>query len=833
MCGAFINVHIIDVPYHADVEYTYYVPEEKRELIDVGSAISVPFGTSDRQKLAIVVNSYASEPQNGCKTKSVVSVMSGYFSLDSDMLDLCRFMKNTTLCTIGEAVKCIIPSALVFKTKEVFFAKDTLDDVPKGLQDIYWYIENNPKVSLKKLKETFENAESDIAKLLRLKLINKTTFVDEKEKSKFENHVSLNVSRDEAADIANGNGKIKLRGSKQSEILKLLCEHKILIDKEIYEKTDSSKQALDALLKKELIRIEQIEVSRNPYGNIKKLDDSALILSDEQKEAFDTLKGLYNEPCARGALLYGVTGSGKTSVMKKMIDEVVGNGQGVILLVPEISLTPQTVATFCGYYGDRVAVIHSNLSVGERFDTYKKIFDGKADIVVGTRSAVFAPLKNLGMIIIDEEQEHTYKSDTNPKYLAHDIARFRCAKSNALMLFASATPSLNSYYKAMSGNYTLVKMEKRYGDARLPDVVITDMRHERQEGNINALGKKLALTLGKAIDDEKQAILFLNRRGYHSAVSCQKCGKTLECPNCSVALTYHSFKKIKTDLDKETKNEEMDKSGVLRCHYCGYRAKLPEKCPECQSVDFSYTGFGTQKTEQDIEELFPGVKILRLDADTTTTKASYEKILGDFRDKKANVLIGTQMVTKGHNFPLVTVVGVILADTMLYTSDYRASERTFSMLTQVIGRAGRAKDQGVAIVQTNSPNEQTIQLAARQDYTAFYENEIKIRKAYSFPPFCDLAVITLSYIDEQELNRDASKLTCELEKELKAINAPVIAYGPFEAPIYKSQGRYRKRIILKCKLNSKIREIFAKIYLEYSKNSKGNYISIDFNPSSI
>ena len=833
MCGAYVNVHIIDVPYHADNEYTYYVPCEKRELIKNGSAISVPFGASDRQKLAIVVNSDASEPPVSSNIKSVISVMSSYFSLDDNMIQLCRFMKSTTLCTMGEAVKCIIPSALVFKTKEVFSVADTIEDIPANLQDIFWYIENNPKISLKKLKERFENAEGEISRLLKLKLINKSTFVDEREKSKFENHISLKISRDEAADIANGNGKIKLRGKKQAEILKLLCEHQMMTDKEIYEAADATKQALDSLLKKELISVEQIETSRNPYTNIKRLDNSQLVLSQEQQEAFDTLKELYlsNEP--KGALLYGVTGSGKTSVMKKMIDEVVSNGQGVILLVPEISLTPQTVATFCGYYGDRVAVIHSNLSVGERFDTYKKIFDGKADIVVGTRSAIFAPVKNLGMIIIDEEQEHTYKSDTNPKYLAHDIARFRCAKANALMLLASATPSLNSFYKAMSGNYTLVKMDKRYGNATLPDVIVTDMRKERIEGNINALGTRLATALGNAIDNDKQAILFLNRRGYHSAVSCQKCGSTLECPNCSVALTYHSYKKISADISKENANEVMDTSGVLRCHYCGYRARLPKKCTECDSEDFNYTGFGTQKTEQDIEELFPSAKILRLDADTTTTKASYEKILGDFRDKKANVLIGTQMVTKGHNFPLVTVVGVILADTMLYTSDYRASERTFSMLTQVIGRAGRAKDHGIAIVQTNSPNEQTIQLAAKQDYLAFYENEIKIRKAYAFPPFCDLAVLTLSYTSEQALNKDGDRLIKELERELKAINAPVIAYGPFEAPIYRAQGRYRKRIIVKCRLNNKIREIFARIYLEYSKNSKGNYLSIDFNPSSL
>ncbi len=833
MCGEFISVHIIEVPYHADNEYTYYVPREKRELVKKGIAVSVPFGNSDRQKLAIVVNDNAIIPPSSSNIKPIVSVMSSYFSLSEEMLDLCRFMKNTTLCTIGEAVKCIIPSALVFKTKEVYSAVDTIEEIPGELKDIYWYILNNQGVSLKKIKDKFENAEGYISRLLKLRLINKSTFVDEKEKSKFETRVSLRVSKDEGADIANGSSEIKLRGKKQAEILRLLCEYGELTDKELYEATGATKQAIDSLLKKELIQINKTEISRNPYTNIKRLDSTRLVLSKEQSEAFNTLKELYNDNEPRGALLYGVTGSGKTSVIKKMIDEVVGKGQGVILLVPEISLTPQTVETFCGYYGDRVAVIHSALSHGERFDTYKKIFDGKADIVVGTRSAVFAPVKNLGMIVIDEEQEHTYKSDTNPKYLAHDIARFRCAKSNALLILASATPSLNSYYKAMSGSYTLVKMDKRYGNATLPDVIVTDMRKERSEGNMGALGTKLTTTLNTALNENKQAILFLNRRGYHSSVSCQKCGTAIECPNCSVALTYHSYRKIDSEIDKENANEIMDKSGLLRCHYCGYRARLPKKCPGCDSEDFSYIGFGTQKTEQDIERLFDNAKILRLDADTTTTKASYDKILGDFRDKKANVLIGTQMVTKGHNFPLVTVVGVILADTMLYTSDYRSSERTFSMLTQVIGRAGRAKDHGIAIVQTNSPNEQTIQLAARQDYEAFYQNEIKIRRAYSFPPFCDIAVMMLSYTSERELNKDADMLIKELERELRAIDAPVIAYGPFEAPIYKAQNRYRKRIILKCKLSSKIRAIFAKIYFEYTKKSKGNYLSIDFNPSNM
>ncbi len=827
MNGKYIKAHIIDVPYHADHEYTYFVPEIYCEQVRVGSAVSVPFGKTNRARLAIVVAETKDDENQ--EIKPITSVLSGYFSLNEEMLELCKYMKSTTLCTIGEAVKCIIPSALVFKTKEAFTI-NSYEHTDTKYSHIYEFIGANPDVTMDRLESTFEDAHAGVKYLASKGLITKKTYIDEREKSKYETRVSLAIPREEGARIANGEGKIKLRGKKQAEILRLLCEYDELTNKEIYESTESSKSALDALLEKGLIKIRRIELTRNPYKDIKRLDKQ-ITLNDTQEKAYSTLKELYlsNEP--KGALLYGITGSGKTSVIKKMIDTVVSNGQGVIVLVPEISLTPQTVAVFCGYYGDRVAVIHSGLSVGERFDTYKKIFDGTADIVVGTRSAIFAPVKNLGMIVIDEEQEHTYKSDTSPKYLAHDIARFRCARSNALMLLASATPSLSSYYKAKSGIYTLVKMDKRYGDATLPDVLVVDMRKERQMGNTSAFSHKLARELSSIIENDKQAILFLNRRGYHSAVSCVSCGTALECPNCSVALTYHSYRKIDNDTQKT--NEIMDKSGTLRCHYCGYKSRLPQKCPSCENERFEYVGLGTQKVQQDIEELFPSITTLRLDADTTTSKTSYDRILGDFRSKRANALIGTQMVTKGHDFPLVTLVGVLNADMMLYTSDFRASERTFSMLTQVIGRAGRASDHGIAIIQTSSPNEQTIQLAARQDYEAFYQNEILLRKSYQFPPFCDIALITLSYTNESELNDACSRLIKELEGEFRKAELPVIAYGPFEAPIYKAQNRYRKRIIVKCKLNNKIRQIFARVYFEYSKKSTKDYLSIDFNPSSL
>lgn len=831
MCEEYIKVHILNVPYHADCEYTYFVPFDFRPDIDRGSMVVVPFGKGDRMQSAIVTSLSATKEEIGLFVKPIKSVLSTYLRLSEEMLSLCEFMKNRTLCTIGEAVKCIIPSAIMTKTSERYFCLESGKKIEPYLESIYSYIAENPGVVAKRLNEKFENASTLVSRLIKQGAIKKETFVKEEDKNKYETRVHLTISKDEALLIANGQGRIKLRSQRHAEILKLLCEYDELVDRQIYEELDAQKSHIDALVKKELVSTYKIELTRDPYADLKDNDKEAegVTLNEVQTEAFNTLKSLYKSGEAKGALLYGVTGSGKTSVIKKMIDEVINDGRGVIILVPEISLTPQTVSVFCSYYKDRVAVIHSSLSAGERFDTYKKILEGEASIVIGTRSAIFAPIKNLGMIVIDEEQEHTYKSETNPKYSAHDIARFRCAKSNALMLLASATPSLESFYKAMEGTYTLVKMMTRYGSATLPDVIITDMRKERARGNASPYSIKLSEYLLRTKEDGKQSILFLNRRGYLSSITCQECGEVIECPNCSVAMTYHSYRKLDEELTPENAHSLIEQNGVLRCHYCGYRTKVPEKC-KCGASSFNYVGFGTQRAEAELAKLMPDAKSLRLDADTTVSKTSYEKILGDFRDKKADTLIGTQMVTKGHNFPLVTLVGVVLADSMLYTSDFRAGERTFSMLTQVIGRAGRSRDHGVAIIQTSSPNEQTIQLAAKQDYDAFYENEIQIRQAYQFPPFCDIALINMSSVDEKALDAFSRDVIKRLEKELKGINAPAIAYGPFEAPVYKAQGRYRKRILIKCKLNNALRALFSKIYSDFLKSSGQNFISIDFNP---
>ncbi|MBQ1244750.1 MAG: primosomal protein N', partial [Clostridia bacterium] len=542
---------------------------------------------------------------------------------------------------------------------------------------------------------------------------------------------------------------------------------------------------------------------------------SEIVLNRAQTDAFDTLSSLYEEERANAALLYGVTGSGKTKVIMKLLDRAIKEDKTAIMLVPEIALTPQTVSIFCRRYGERVAVIHSSLSEGERFDAFRRISACEVDLVIGTRSAIFAPLKNIGIIVIDEEHEHTYKSEHDPKYHARDIAAYRASKNNALMLLASATPSLESFYKAKRGIYKLVELRTRYGGATLPEAEIIDMREEMRKGNTSCLSDALSSALSETVENDRQAIMLLNRRGYHSQLNCRECGHVLLCPQCSISLTFH--------------NESG--GGYLLCHLCGYRGAVPRECPECKSERLAFLGIGTQKAESELSSLLPYGRVMRMDADTTSRKEAYDAMLGAFRRKEADVLLGTQMVAKGHDFPLVTLVGVLLADSSLYMGDFRASEKTFSLLTQVIGRAGRAESGGRAIIQTISPENDVIRLACRQDYDSFYEREIALRKSLSFPPFCDIAEITLTSEDESGLKKASEGVAKTIIEKAKGDykDQPMMIFGPFEAPTYKALGKYRRHIIIKCRLNEKTRALFSQLLCDYAKE-RSFTLSIDFNP---
>ena len=601
---------------------------------------------------------------------------------------------------------------------------------------------------------------------------------------------------------------------KQRSVVNLLFDIGTASADEICEFCSVGIAVLKNLEKYGVIAFYDKEKYRKPYKiTVAKTNPKTIELTSQQKNAYDTFLPLMENGGGTG-LLFGVTGSGKTQVYLKLIDKAIKNGKDVIVLVPEISLTSQAIEIFHKRYGDKVAVLHSGLSMGERNDEYKRADRGEAKIVIGTRSAVFAPLHNLGLIIMDEEQEHTYKSERTPRYHAKDVANFRCKYNKALFLMISATPSLESYSNALKGKYTLCEMTQRYGDAQLPQVITVDMKAEMQNGNHTPISAQLKALLQETLDNEKQAILLINRRGYNTFIACNDCGHVITCPNCSISLTYHSY------------------NNRLTCHYCGYTKSLDTKCPDCNSDNVRYSGYGTQRIEDELSALFPDARMLRMDADTTSTKFSHDRMFSAFAKHEYDILIGTQMVAKGLDFPDVTLVGVVNADNSLYDENYNSAERSFDLITQVVGRSGRRDEQGKAVIQTINPYNQCIEFAAMQDYKGFFDNEIMLRKALIYPPYCD--ILSVSFVGENE-NTVAlcSKKFLDILKELNHDNAyKLIVLGPSPAKIYKLNSQYRYRLSIKCRNSKNIRMMFNEISKRLSKIKayKDVAVSMDFNP---
>ena len=825
----YAGIHLLDNPYFIDRAFDYFIPPELRGEILPGDFVTVPFGNSNQKRLGLVT-AVKERPDNqklGCKP--ILSVCERSMSLNEEMLSLCFFLKEHTLCTVGEAVRAIIPASALSRLEVVYKpaeasetcqAQETIDAPTLLICD---FIRKKGSVRFDLLKTRFGPATEDAIRCLLSKgLIVKDVALRSTE-DKAENYCSLAVVLATADAILKGtHADLRLRSATHITLLRFMTEtdRKEIREKELCDACHATGAQVTALCDKGLLLRIRKRIDRSLL-TVAKSEAKPLLLNEEQSVALAELQSLSDSGEPKAALLHGVTGSGKTSVMMKLIDHVLQKGKSVIVLLPEIALTPQTLSIFCSRYGERVAIIHSGLSAGERLDAYRRIRDGGADVVIGTRSAVFAPVDNLGLLILDEEHEHTYKSDMNPKYHARDIARFRCNYHRALMLLSSATPSFESYYKAKSGVYSLIPIKHRYGGATLPKVTIFDMRAETQSGVLSPLGSLLCERLTKNCQENNQTILFLNRRGYNNFISCRSCGEAIRCPVCSVSMTYHT-------LDSSYER------GELRCHWCGRRMPVPTVCPSCQSTHLSRMGYGTQRIEQELCELLPQAKILRMDTDTTSARSSYEELLGTFRRHEADVLLGTQMVTKGHDFPDVTLVGVLSADASLYLDDYRAAERTFAMLTQVIGRAGRGKKAGEAVIQTNNPDHECIRLACEQDYERFYDIEIRLRKALVFPPFCDIALLTLTSPDENELCKASSILSERWKTRLSEeySDVPVVSFGPFEAPVYKVENKYRMRMVVKCRLNRRSRALFSELLSEFSKSSiRGLTLSIDFNPS--
>ena len=746
--ATFAEIRLLDVPLSADHAYSYAIPPHLADAVNIGSLVHIPFGRGDR-----VVGGIVTATPDTCayeRVKPILSILDDAFCLSPDMLEMCQFLAEHTLCTLGEAVKAILP--------------------PGAL--------------------------------------------DSHASAKTERTVYPLLTAPELEGVCNG--VVKLRSAAHRAVLQFFIKEREAVSQSfLCESLGVTPAQIKPLVEKGYLAYGSAEVIRNPYEALGKNEDKSPIhLSRAQTVAYDTLINLYQADTAKAGLLFGVTGSGKTKVMMRVIDRVLADGKQVIMMVPEIALTPQTVSIFCRRYGTRVAVIHSALSQGERYDAWRRIRGGEVDLVIGTRSAVFAPLSRIGAIIIDEEHEHTYKSESDPKYHARDIAAFRCGKAKALLLLASATPSFESFYKAKEGKYTLIPLRERFGGTTLPQVEIIDMRQEIRRGKISPFSQRLTDLLEETKKEGEQAILFLNRRGYNTSLQCKECGEPLLCPHCSVALTYH-----------------VAGGAEMRCHCCGFRSAVARKCPSCQSEHISYVGFGTQKAESDISLELPNIRVMRMDADTTSGKMAHDRLLEGFRQGEADVLLGTQMVTKGHDFPRVTLVGVVLADTSLYVNDFRAAERTFSQLTQVIGRAGRSSSPGVAVIQTFAPFHDVIRYASSQDYESFYESEIALRKSTMFPPFCDIAAFTLVSGEEQALFAAADELSKNLSKiaSEKYSDLPLVVFGPFEAKIYKAAEKFRMQMMVKCRLSGRTRGLFRDILLSLSHHRKVS-VGIDFNP---
>ena len=826
--SAYAGIHLLDAPYCIDSVFDYYIPPELRSDLSLGDFVSVPFGAANRKRLGLVVALKETPDKPNIDHKSVLDVCDKTMSLSEETLGLCHFLKEHTLCTVGDAAKAVVPTSAFSRMEEVWLPlKEELDGLERldGEESaVLEYLIQKKTVSLATLKSRFGSSVESILKSLAASVLAKRDFTVKTASEKFTVGYRLAVSCERAVAISRGEDKERLRSEKAKAILAYLAMADDTVDeKRLLADTQATKAQLKSLCEKGLITEERRTLDRSLGALRIEKRSSELTLSEEQQAAFDELCRLSDSGEPHGALLHGVTGSGKTSVMLKIIDHVLASGRGVIVLLPEIALTPQSLRIFCSRYGERVAIIHSALSTGERIDTFRRIKNGGADVVIGTRSAVFAPLKDLGLIIIDEEQEHTYKSDMNPKYHARDVARYRMAYHKGLMLLASATPSFESYKKALDGKYTLIRLTKRYGEAKLPTALIEDMRGEAQMGNTSPLGSRLCSELLKNKSQGDQSILFLNRRGYNSFVSCRTCGEAIKCPECSVSMTYHT---VYPSYDK----------GYLACHWCGKRIPLPETCPSCGGAHLSRMGYGTQRVEQELGALIPHSRILRMDTDTTTEKSAYEELLGRFRRHEADILLGTQMVTKGHDFPDVTLVGVLLADASLYLDDYRAAERTFAMLTQVIGRAGRSSKSGIAVIQTNNPDNECIRLACAQDYDAFYQSEIRLRKLLVFPPFCDIALLTLTSPDENELLKASRLMAGKLGEYLggEYSDIPIVTYGPFEAPVYKVENKFRMRMVLKCRSDKRTRAMLSELLKYFSGSGvNGLSLSVDINPTNL
>ncbi len=795
------GVWVEDTVFHFDKTFSYVVPESLTDVIKVGCRVRVPFGGGNKGRQGIVASF---SKGNGEGLKEVSALLDTDPVLSKELLEMAEFMQKHYFCTYYDAVKAMLPAGLNYKITTVYEAVADVDTsfLDAEEQNIYSYVSKAKKpVKREKLLDVFGYEDIEPFE----ELVRKGVLLKSDDAFRKMGDASVKMLR--LCDDTDLNSCSLT--PKQESVAELLLSIGSASVKEICYYTGVTVAVADALVKKGIAEYFEAEVFRNTVPqNFSKLDFP--ILNDEQQKVFEDIAELSDSCKAGVSLLYGVTGSGKTSVFMHLIKHTVAKGKGVILMVPEISLTPQLVNKFTSLFGSQVAVFHSGLSLGERLDEYKRVKKGLAKIAVGTRSAVFAPFEDLGLIIMDEEQEHTYKAENKPRFHATELAKFRCNYNNCTLLLSSATPDVRSFYYAQSGRYTLHTLSKRFGGVSLPDVQVVDMNEELSRGNTTGFSDYLLESLDETIAEGKQAILLLNRRGFNTFAACKSCKEVVTCPNCSISMTYHS------------------KNNRLMCHYCGYSVHFSDKCPTCGSQGLRLSGTGTQKAEQVLADMLPEARILRLDADAVMAKNAHERLLSAFGRGEYDILIGTQMVAKGLDFPNVTLVGVLNADQMLYSDDYRSFERAFSMLTQVVGRSGRGGQKGTAIVQTFTPENPVIDLAASQDYDAFYEDEIALRKAMIYPPFVDLLLLGFVGEDKNKTIACAKAFFVKLKAQLSVSlpDFPIRVLGPSPALVSKVSNKYRYKIIVKCRSTAGFRAVISSLLAEFGKDREFKDVTV-------
>ena len=801
--------------YSIDKLYDYMLPPELADLAQIGSRVLVPFGRANKKTEAVIL-AFRAEHDPNVPLKCVEMLLDDEPALTEKQIKLAIYMREHLYCRFFDCIRVILPAGFWFKRRELYSLRKKPEQRLGSPYDdlIALFNEDFPEQSLEELcrRGGRQFRESDLRKLCGDGVLQARSEIKKKSSDLTERYYALAVSADEAYAQINPR-----RSPGQLDVISCLADGTAMPVKELVYMTGVRETTLRTMVKKGLLVMENVEAYRLPdFSQVQKTP--LPVLNQEQENAFRGLTELMQSGQPQCALLYGVTGSGKTQVYLRLIEQVLSEGKSAIILVPEIGLTPQFIRVFAGCFGDLVAVLHSALSVGERYDSWKRIRSGEARVILGTRSAVFSPAQKLGVIIMDEEQDGAYRSEQTPRYHARDIARQRVVQENALLVLGSATPSVETFDLAQRKKISLFELRRRYRNALLPAVTLADRREEIRKGWNGSIGSVLHQELIRNQDRGEQAILFLNRRGDSRKLCCVECGWVPECPYCSATMTYHSV------------------NHRAICHLCGASIKIGDTCPECSSLHFFTEQPGTQRLEQEIHQILPDARVLRMDADTTVTKNAHETILETFGRHEADILVGTQMVTKGLDFEKVTLVGVIDADQSLFAQDYRARERTFSMITQVVGRAGRSRIPGRAVIQTYNPEHPVLLAAARQDYDTFFAEEIARREALLLPPIEDFVMLTatgeLENVVLDSLIQLKWRIQSLMQGQFKDFSYPVL--GPSPKSVVRVAGRYRYHLIVRCPDTPRRRALISGLLAEFAqgKYRKNVNLYVDNNPDS-